>query len=68
MYVCKLSLQSWKRIQKAFGGETGHTLDPIALDSNAPPDFDSFFHLSTYLGWLTFDFAAIYRGLLVCLP
>ena len=36
----KLSLQSWKRIQEAFGGETGHTLDFMALDSNAQPDFE----------------------------
>ena len=36
----KLSLHSWKRIQKAFGGETGHTLDLMALDSNAQPDFE----------------------------
>ena len=36
----KLSLQSWKRIQKAFGGETGHTLDLMAFDSNVQPDFE----------------------------
>ena len=36
----KLSLQSWKRIQKAFGGETSHMLDLMALDSNAQPDFE----------------------------
>ena len=34
----KLSLQSWGQIQKAFGGETGHTLDLMAVDSNAQPD------------------------------
>lgn len=36
----KLSLQSWKRIQEAFGGEIGHTLDFMALDSNVQPDFE----------------------------
>ena len=35
-----LSLQNLKRIQKAFGGETGHTLDLMALDSNAQPGYD----------------------------
>lgn len=37
---CKLSLQSRKRIQKAFRRETDHTLDLMALDSNAQPDFE----------------------------
>ena len=36
----RLSLQSWKRIQEAFGGEIGHTLDFMALDSNVQPDFE----------------------------
>ena len=35
-----LALQSWERIQKAFGGETGHTLDLMVLDSNAQPGYD----------------------------
>ena len=37
---CKLSLQSRKRIQTAFRRETDHTLDLMALDSNAQPDFE----------------------------
>ena len=35
-----LSLRSWKRIQKAFGGEAGHTLHLMALDSSGQRGYD----------------------------
>ncbi|KAJ7331140.1 hypothetical protein OS493_020842 [Desmophyllum pertusum] len=35
-----LSPEFWSRVQQHFGGETGHTFDLMALDSNAMRDAD----------------------------
>lgn len=37
-----LSPEFWSRVQQHFGGETGHTFDLMALDSNAMRDADGF--------------------------
>ena len=34
------TLETWKRIQESFGGDTGHTLGFMALDYNAQPGYD----------------------------
>ncbi len=35
---CRLSPMAWSRVEERFGGEKGHTLDLMALDSNAMLD------------------------------
>ena len=34
----KLTPKTWSMVESRFGGESGHTFDLMALDSNAVPD------------------------------
>ena len=36
---CRLTDNTWQKVQREFGSSTGHTFDLMALDSNAPKDW-----------------------------